>query len=132
MNVFPKSILIADDEKGFRDLCRFVLEPLGFKITTAGNGEEALNMVKQQTFDLLILDVHMPYMGGLDVWAKIRGIRPKQKVIMISNGIKKNDPRAKAIREGVSAYLFKPFGMYELIASIERCLGINLGIGGVL
>jgi CheY-like chemotaxis protein len=123
MNASRKSILVADDEQGIRDLLHFTLEPLGFDVSTVRDGVEALQAVQERSFDLVLLDVHMPRLSGPEVLVKIREIRPTQKVLIVSSSSDASLSFEQRVAEfGVSACLFKPVELDELIGSIERAL----------
>ena len=123
MNAAGKSILVADDEQGIRDLLRFTLEPLGFEVSTASDGWEALEAVRARSFDLVLLDVHMPRMSGPEVLEKIRELRPAQKVLVVSSSSDASLAFEQRVAEyGASACLFKPVELDELLGSIERAL----------
>jgi CheY-like chemotaxis protein len=81
-----RSILVADDEQGIRDLLHFVLEPLGFEVVTVSDGVDAVEEIKRRAFDLIILDVHMPALSGPDALKIIRELRPSQRVLVVSSG----------------------------------------------
>jgi CheY-like chemotaxis protein len=124
MNATGKSILVADDEQGIRDLLRFTLEPLGFEVSTAADGVEALEAVAARSFDLVLLDVHMPRLSGPEVLAKIRALRPTQRVLVVSSSSDASLSFEQRVAEyGASACLFKPVELDELLGSIERALG---------
>lgn len=119
----PRSILVADDEPGFRDLFRFTFEPLGFEVFTVADGVEALAAVEQRAFDLVVLDVHMPRMGGPEAFARLRETRPDQRILVISSS---SDParsfETAAVTAGAADCLFKPMDLDELIAAVEKAL----------
>ena len=119
-----KRILIVDDESGFREMYTFLLEPLGFELTLVVNGLEAVKKVMEKTFDLIIMDVHMPVMTGPEALKKIKEIRPDQKVIILSSS---SDPEhileTDVQRQGVIACLYKPADLADLEAAIEKALG---------
>jgi CheY-like chemotaxis protein len=112
-------ILVVDDEVGFRDLYRYTLEPLGFEVVTANDGLDAVDLVAQEPFDLVILDVHMPRMRGPEALEKIRQLRPRQKVVIVSSS---SDPtyafENAARKKGALTCLFKPIDIDELIGII--------------
>ncbi|WP_224243368.1 response regulator [Hyalangium gracile] len=122
---FPpgKSILVADDEQGIRDLFQFTMEPLGLEVVTASDGWEALQAVQARSFDLIILDVHMPRLSGPEVLEKIRELRPHQKVLVVSSSSDASHSFEQRVTEfGAAACLFKPVELDELIRTIERAL----------
>lgn len=67
MDAIPANILVIDDEVGMREGCRRALTPLGFQVSTAEHGAEGLRRLRQQDFDLILLDVMMPGMSGLEL-----------------------------------------------------------------
>ena len=119
----PKSILLADDEPGFRDLFRFIFEPLGFEVVAVEDGRQALEMIQQRSFDLVVLDVHMPRMGGPEAFQRLREVRPDQKIIVVSSS---SDPtcsfETEAVRAEASDCLYNPMEFDELVAAIRRAL----------
>ena len=119
------NILVVDDEQGYRDLFVYMLEPMGICVTCVTNGLEALEKVKQEKFDLILTDVHMPEMNGIEAMKKIKMIRPDQKFVVFSSS---SDPEfnkeKEAIEIGVEC-LFKPVDDQE----IRRILKNELDIG---
>jgi len=115
-----KKILIADDEKGIRDLFRFLLEPQGFQVFTANDGIEAIEMVKKDNFDIVFLDVHMPRMRGPEALKIIKQIKPNQIVVVFSSS---SDPNfvfeEKALQLGAYACLYKPVNVDEILNVIK-------------
>lgn len=118
------SILIADDEVGFRDLFTFCIAPQGFEIMAVEDGLQAVRAVEERPFSLVVLDVHMPHMGGPEALARIRAIRPEQRVIVMSSS---SDPshefESSAGSLGARACLFKPVELDELLATIMKAIG---------
>lgn len=121
-----KSILVADDEQGMRDLLQFTFEPLGYEVAVVPDGLEALTMLRARRFDLVILDVHMPKLGGPEALAKIRELRPTQKVLVMSSGSDANHTFERRLTQeaqgGTSVCLFKPIELDELIDAVKRAL----------
>jgi CheY-like chemotaxis protein len=118
-----KCILIADDEEGIRDLFRFTLEPLGVEVFTATDGWEALEAVRARSFDLVILDVHMPRLSGPEALVKIRELRPTQRVLVVSSSSDASHAfEQRASEFGASACLYKPVELDELLGAIDRAL----------
>ncbi|HAF95323.1 MAG: hypothetical protein A2X34_02090 [Elusimicrobia bacterium GWC2_51_8] len=116
-----KHILIVDDEPGFHELFRFILEPLGFTVSSAYNGLEGLERLKEHEYDIIFLDVHMPKMTGPELLKLIKGIKPLQLVVIMSSG---SDPRqafettVKGL--GAAACMFKPFELHQIMKNLER------------
>lgn len=116
-----KNILVVDDEPGMRALFSFMLGAKGFEVRTAGSGEEALKNVKASPYDLVFLDVRMPYMNGVEVLRSLRQMRPNISVVMMT-GYAVEQLLNEAISEGARGYLRKPFTIEELMNSINGVL----------
>lgn len=113
-------VLIVDDEKPLRDFIRRNLEVRGFHALPASNGLEALAMFKSQTVDLVILDVMMPHMDGLET---IRRIRQMSLVpIIVLSALGEEQDKIQALNLGADDYLTKPFGVGELLARLTAVL----------
>jgi CheY-like chemotaxis protein len=80
----PPSLLITDDDPGFRETLRFVFEPKGFRTLLAGDGEEALKIVHTETVHLVLLDVHMPKLTGLETLRMMKQFRAMLPCILLS------------------------------------------------
>ena len=119
-----KTILIADDEQGFRDLFPYLLEPLGFEVTCVKDGVEAVEKVHEKPFDLILMDIHMPRMGGLEALKKIKTLRPNQRVVIFSSSSDPSYVREKeALESGAFGCLFKPVEMAEIEQVLKKVLG---------
>jgi DNA-binding NtrC family response regulator len=115
-----RSILVVEDEQATRDL---VCAQLGadYEVRSASNGEEALAAVKQRSFDLMLLDVNLPGISGLDVLEQIADLEKAPTVIMVSaDGVVANAVRA--LREGAYDYLVKPFSMEQLRTTLAHAV----------
>ena len=84
MLVESPSLLITDDDRGFRETLRVGLEPRGFKTLLAGDGEEALNIVRTQEVHLVLLDMHMPKLTGLETLRRLKQFRSMLPCILLS------------------------------------------------
>ena len=102
-------ILIVDDEATVRSVLSQVLEEDGFETTEAANGEEALEFLKKEPFSLVITDIMMPGMTGIELLVKIKQLYPDTQVIIITS-YASLDTALTALRHGAYDYLFKPFG----------------------
>jgi CheY-like chemotaxis protein len=78
------SLLITDDDAGFRETLRGAFEPRGFHTLVAGNGEEALDIVRRETVHLVLLDIHMPRLSGLETLQRLKEFRAMLPCIMLS------------------------------------------------
>jgi DNA-binding NtrC family response regulator len=78
------NILVVDDEKGIREGCRRILMSEGHTVEVAQNGEEGLKLVKSKPFDLILVDLMMPIMGGLEMMEEVRSFDPEIIMIVIT------------------------------------------------
>ncbi|MBU3108758.1 response regulator transcription factor [Clostridium gasigenes] len=113
-------ILIVDDEKEIRDLIEIYLKSEGYKTIKAENGEEALDILKTEEVDLIVLDIMMPKLNGIEACLKIREER-EMPIIMISAKSEDLD-KILGLNTGADDYLTKPFNPLELIARIKSQL----------
>jgi DNA-binding response OmpR family regulator len=114
-----KPILIVDDEKNIRLTLSQVLETLGAEIDTAANGEEALMKLKGREFGLILLDIRMPGMDGIEILRRAREIRPDIRVIMIT-AYGTIDSAVEAMKLGAVDFLQKPFDPEEIRELVLR------------
>ncbi len=115
-----KHVLVVDDEPGIRDFIRRNLELRSFKVSLASNGLEALAQFDQTNMVLVILDIMMPNMDGLEV---CRRIRQKSTVpIIILTALGEETDKIAALDQGADDYLTKPFSVGELLARIRAVL----------
>jgi two-component system KDP operon response regulator KdpE len=113
-------VLVVDDEKSLRDFVRRNLEVRNYSVATAANGLEALALMQKQTFDLVILDLMMPNMDGLET---TRRIRMNSRVpIIVLTALGEETDKIQAFEMGVDDYLTKPFGVGELLARVRAVL----------
>lgn len=113
-------LLVVDDEWNMRNLLRIYLTKNGFGVSEAKNGHEALLLVDQHPFDLIILDVMMPDMDGWEVCAKIR--ETKQTPILMLTARTETKDKVHGLNIGADDYLVKPFEPEELIARVFALL----------
>ncbi|MEZ4594309.1 MAG: response regulator [Chloroflexota bacterium] len=117
------SVLIVDDEPLTQDLLRLMLEPAGFRVTSAEHGLDALEKVHESKPDIILLDVMMPHMDGITVCKRIRSNPETAEipVIMLSGKTHLN-----AVEEGLAAganrYLGKPTSRTDLIQNLQEVL----------
>jgi len=118
-----KHILVVDDEPGIQDFIRRNLELRSFKVLLAANGLEALAQFDQTNISLVILDIMLPAMDGLEV---CRRIRQKCTVpIIILTALDEEADKIAALDQGADDYLTKPFGVGELLARVRAVLRRN-------
>lgn len=118
MTAMRSQILIVDDEKSFVRSMGFALSEAGFRTLNAHTGEEALELLAEHTPDLMLLDLRLPGMDGMDVLAESVRLHPDLPVVMISAH---GDTRAavQAVKAGATDYLTKPFALDELLHLIR-------------
>jgi signal transduction histidine kinase/FixJ family two-component response regulator len=119
-----KKILLVDDHPLNRRVGRLYLEPEGFLVSEAVNGQQALDMLAEHPFDLVLLDIHMPVMGGLEAIRQIRGTdAPWQDipVIAFTADVMSGD-REHYLAEGMNGYVVKPIEKRDLLTEIGRVL----------
>ncbi len=114
-----KSILVVDDEKRMTDSLRDLLSPLGYEVTTANSGEEAIAELKRQRYPLVITDLRMQRAGGLDIMRHLDEHAPRTLVIVIT-GYASTESAIEAVHYHAFDYLRKPFEFDDLRRVIER------------
>jgi DNA-binding NtrC family response regulator len=112
-----KLLLVDDEETMLKYLSRFLIK-MGFDISTAMNGSEALEKIKQQDFITVLLDVLMPGMDGIETLREIKKIKPMTEVIMLT-GHASVQVAIEGMRLGAFDYLMKPFDRDELIKKLR-------------
>lgn len=110
-------ILVVDDEKEIRDLIEIYLKNEGFQVLKASNGKEALEMLKEEEVHLIILDIMMPKMDGIEACMKIREEK-SMPIIMLSAKAEDMD-KIFGLTTGADDYMTKPFNPLELIARVK-------------
>ena len=112
-------VLIIDDEESMRIACRQTLEMAGYSTVTAENGDSGLERLRQESFDVALLDLRMPGLPGIEVLKKLRQESPNTAVIIIT-GHGSIESAVQAIKLGAYDYLPKPFTPEALIAQVRR------------
>ena len=116
------NILVADDEESMRFMLNQLLSKEGYTIKEAEDGDEAVAMAEREDFDLIIVDVRMPRMSGLEALEQIRQIRPDTPVLVITAYGKDRPIAHRAIAAGAYDYFDKPFDNTELRIVVKRAL----------
>ena len=114
-------ILIVDDAGPVVVLCVNVLQALGYAVKGANRGEAAMEMIRKESFDLMVLDYKMPGMTGFEVFEQARSLHPKMAVVLVT-GHGTPDIVNEANRLGFNSILLKPFTSDELRATVEKVL----------
>jgi len=113
-------ILVVDDEKPLREFVARNLSVRGYDVTKAANGIEALAIFQTQPLDLIILDLMMPHMDGLELTQRIR--RTSTVPIIVLSALDDEQDKVTALDLGADDYLTKPFGVDELLARVRGLL----------
>jgi two-component system, OmpR family, KDP operon response regulator KdpE len=119
-------ILVVDDEAGIRQALRQYLAEHGYRAVVASSGEEAIEAVEQQRPDVILLDLVMPGIGGLEACKQIRA-RSSVPIIVLSVMSQEHD-KVQALESGADDYVTKPFGAEELLARIGVALRHRAGL----
>lgn len=117
MNDQP-SILVVDDELLIRDLLYDFFNNQGWQIVVAENGEKALELLKNQSFDLVLSDIKMPELDGLRLTARLRETHPDLPVILMT-GFPSVESAVEALRAKAEDYVIKPFNINQLFKLID-------------
>ena len=125
MTEAQKRILVVDDESSITEFVSYALKKEGYQVDVADNGETAFEMIKQNRYDLYILDIMLPGMDGLELCRKIRAIS-SSPVLFLSARDKEVD-KVIGLEIGGDDYLAKPFGVRELIARVRALLRRSQG-----
>ncbi|HKJ85380.1 MAG TPA: sigma-54 dependent transcriptional regulator [Spirochaetia bacterium] len=115
------SVLVIDDEAGIRDVLKEILVDEGYEVYTGEDGIEGLQIVKSERVDLVILDVWLPNMGGIDVLKELKALRPELEVIVIS-GHGNIDLAVKAVKLGAFDFLEKPLSLDRVTTITKNAL----------
>jgi two-component system nitrogen regulation response regulator NtrX len=115
------SVLVVDDEAAIRESISDILSDEGYTVHTAVSGEEALSFLEEQTPDIVLLDVWLPGMDGLDTLKMMKGKSPETPVIMVS-GHGNIETAVRATRNGAYDFLEKPLSLERVVLAAERAL----------
>jgi DNA-binding response OmpR family regulator len=117
-----KKIRVIDDDRVLRQTLAAALQTEGYGVSEAADGREGLNKALKSGFDLIVLDVVMPFMGGLEVCRKLREAGRQVPVIVLSGKKKKEVDKVLGLELGGDDYMTKPFGTDEFIARVHAVL----------
>ncbi len=121
MNTELGRILVADDDKVIRVGLQRILSAEGYEVETVSNGRAALDLLAQENFKLLVTDLKMPGMSGLEVLQEIRACQPELPVVLIT-GYAAIDNAVEAMKNGATDYLSKPFSNDEIINKVKNAV----------
>ena len=114
-------ILVVDDEEGLLNLQQDYLEAAGFMCFTASSGRAALQVLAGEAIDLVVIDVLMPGMSGLELFQQIKGKFPWTAVLFVT-GVNEMDVAVSQVKDGAFDYLIKPVNRTRLIESVKKAL----------
>ena len=115
------TVCVIDDEESIREGCRQLLEYEGYRVALARNGQRGVSMVERKRPDVVLVDLRMPGMSGMDVLRRIQQLDPSVALIVIT-GYGTVESAVEAMRLGASDFLCKPFDETQLLAAVERGL----------
>ena len=122
MNTQPK-ILVIEDEDLVRKVLEFRLKKEGYNVYQAKDGSEALDLIEQHHFDLMLVDIMIPYVGGLEITQKVKS-NPQTKdtaiIVVSANGLENVILEAFAL--GADDFIAKPFNLPELMIRVKKYL----------
>lgn len=119
--MIKEKILVIDDEAGIRSSLRGILEDEGYEVITAADGEDGLELMKRENFDLIFLDIWLPVMNGIEVLEKIKAKEENPQVVMIS-GHGSVESAVKATKLGAYDYLEKPLSLERVVLAARNSL----------
>ncbi len=110
-------ILVVDDHFGDRETLKVILEGKGYRVAAAGDGAEAIRMVKEGHYDIIFLDIRLPDMNGVETFEQVKSIDPRAVVIMMT-GYTEAELVERAISSGAYTCIHKPFNMERVITLV--------------
>lgn len=118
-----RRILAVDDSPSMRDMVSIALRSAGFEVTSAGDGQQALELARQETFDLVLSDVNMPVMDGIQLIRALRAEAAYQFTPMLMLTTEDGADRKQEGRQaGATGWIVKPFDPAQLVATLQRVL----------
>src|ERR671939_1376176 len=117
-----KSILVVDDEKSQREILEMILSDEGYDVTTAASGEAALKFARDKRYDLVLTDLKMTGMDGIELLQKLLA-HDSSIIVILLTAHGSVDSTKEALRRGAFDYLEKPYDREKLLETISRALG---------
>jgi len=119
-----KNILVVDDNKTITDMVKLILESSGYKCTTANSSKECFNILDSNKFDLILLDVAMPEVSGIDMMKRIKGdpCLSYNRIILFTASAFTDAQIQELKKQGMLECIRKPVGKTKLLEVIQRCL----------
>ncbi len=117
------SLLVVDDNEMNRDMLGRRLQRQGYRVTMAVDGRQALEFIREESFDLVLLDIMLPVMNGYEVLEELRADQALSQIpVIITTALDESDGKAKCLELGAEDYLTKPFNPVLLKSRIGDCL----------
>jgi DNA-binding NtrC family response regulator len=123
-NTLSKTILLADDDENLRRVLEFQLAEAGYKVLSAADGSEALDLFTIGNTDCVITDLRMPKLSGLELLEKIKALNPELPVIVIT-AFGEVETAVAAVKAGAFDYINKPFNRDDILLTLERALNFS-------
>jgi DNA-binding response OmpR family regulator len=120
-NIYKSRILLVEDEETLAIGLEYNLTEEGFSVKWAKNGREAIEFYNSEKFDLVMLDIMLPYINGFEIAERIRSTDPQLPILMLTAKTEKED-RIKGLEKGVDDYVTKPFHLDELLLRVKGML----------
>jgi two-component system chemotaxis response regulator CheY len=122
-HIMGKKILFVDDSESIREIVNFTLENEGYEVLLSDNGKSALNHLNGQEINLIITDLHMPEMNGIDLIKEIRQMEKYQRTpILFLTTESQTERKMEAKNAGATGWIVKPFVPAKLLAAISKVI----------
>ncbi len=118
----PQNILVVDDEPHMGSILRRILEAGGYRVTTASDGKTALELIKENKPDVVLLDLMMPGMNGREVCRRVRDIAPTTRIIYFTGKVEFDASQLKGFGREADAYITKPATSKKILSVISKVL----------
>ncbi len=117
----PIRVLLVDDEPSIRRALRTPLSEMGFATTEVSRGEEALQLLQSASFDVVLLDMNMPGMGGMKTLVRLRSLAPRLPILILTV-VDGEAEKVEALELGADDYITKPFSIREVVARMRSAV----------
>ena len=121
MTIEAPSLLITDDDAAFRETLQGVFEPQGYRTLLAGDGEQALKIVRTEVVHLVLLDMHMPKLTGLETLKQVKRFKSRLPCILLSAALDENLIRQAELAQAFSV-LAKPISRQQLTTTVDAAM----------
>ena len=120
MSAVKQKILIVDDEPDILELIEYNLKKEGYQVFLANNGQEVLEMLEKEEYEVILMDIQMPILDGLSATRKIRTEFNKQPVIIAMTANAMVEDKEECLSAGMNDYVSKPINMEELVRVLKE------------